>query len=211
MFIFLDESYNLKRRGKKQFISINGFTVLDEKSLFKKWRAYRKFLLHKKRRIHATDTFFDKFRPKVLNLIERPDINLMTAFQVLQEIPALPSKEYFKNNKLNFDKIYLDLVLELLKKLNLDEYREVTITIDNRQYQKNYLGKIGFQKEVLNFLETTYSQTRFSFVIQPSTSNILLELADFISNIFYRAYLSDDEEFFKNLKSKIIQIKNPLK
>ena len=82
MYIYLDESYNLKDRKKKQFISINGFAVLDERSLFK---------------------------------------------------------------------------------------------------------------------------------IQPSTTDILLEFADFISNIFYRAYIKDDEKFFENLKFKMVQIKNPLK
>ena len=38
MYIYLDESYNLNDKSKKQFISINGFSVLDEKGLFKKWK-----------------------------------------------------------------------------------------------------------------------------------------------------------------------------
>ena len=40
---------------------------------------------------------------------------------------------------------------------------------------------------------------------------VLLEFADFISNIFYRAYIEDNEKFFENLKFKMVQIKNPLK
>ncbi|MDO8524051.1 MAG: hypothetical protein Q7R99_00295 [bacterium] len=46
--------------------------------------------------------------------------------------------------------------------------------------------------------------------MQSSSSDISLELADFISNLFYRAYINKNNAFFEDLKFKIIQIKNPL-
>ncbi len=85
MYIYLDESYNLKDRTKPQFISINGFTVLDERSLFKKWKEYRHPFIGK-RRIHAKDSAFNKLRIKALELLPRPDLTLLTVFQVIQEV-----------------------------------------------------------------------------------------------------------------------------
>lgn len=211
MYIFLDESYNLKNRNSKQFISINGFSVLNEKSLFKRWNECRRPFAKTARRIHAKEKFFDELRLKVLKLINRNDLTLLSVFQVVQEIPFDRQNKYFCKSKLDFDKVYLDLVVELFKKLNLPEYKRVTITIDNRKHKGGVLGKNYFKDGVINFLNTEYEGTVFNFMFQPSTSNVLLELADFISNIFYQAYLQNDELFFDDLRFKLIQLKNPLK
>lgn len=211
MYIYLDESYNLKDRNKEQFISINGFMVLDIKNLFKKWKDYRQPFLSKNIRIHANNKIFDKLRIKVLKIIGRPDLTLLSSFQILQEISFQKNSVYFHKGKLNFDKIYFDLTVELFKKMNLDEYRNVTIIIDSRKHKGGILGRNLFEKHVLDFLKMKYQRVRFTFVLQPSTSNVLLELADFISNIFYRAYIKDDKRFFEDLRFRIIQIKNPLK
>ena len=63
----------------------------------------------------------------------------------------------------------------------------------------------------LKILEKQYKQTKFEFKTQSSATDVLLELADFISNIFYRAYLKDDKQYFEDLRFKMTQIKNPLK
>lgn len=62
MYIYLDESYNLKDRNKKQFISINGFMVLNERSLFKKWKDYRQPFLSKNIRIHANNKIISRIK-----------------------------------------------------------------------------------------------------------------------------------------------------
>jgi len=121
MYIFLDESYNLQNRNKKQFISINGFSVLDEKRLFKRWNEYRKPFAKTKRRIHAKEKFFNELRLKALKLIKRNDLTLLSVFQVAQEIPFKQNDFYFYKGKLNFDKLYFDLVIKLLDELNLQE------------------------------------------------------------------------------------------
>ncbi len=94
MYIFLDESYNLENRNKKQFISINGFLVLDEKALFKRWKEYRKPFIQNRGRIHAKEKFFDKLRLKALRLIERNDLVLLTVFQAAQEISFDKNNSY---------------------------------------------------------------------------------------------------------------------
>ena len=210
MYIYLDESYNLKDRNKKQFISINGFMVLNERNLLKKWKDYRKPFTVKKRRIHASDKMFDDLRIKVLKIIGRPDLTLLSSFQILQEISFTKNSVYFYKGKLNFDQVYLDMIIALFKKMNFNEYKNITIIIDSRKYKGGILSKKNFNWKIMNFLQTEYKQVKFEFKIQPSSTDILLELADFISNIFYRAYIKNDKQFFKNLCFKIIQIKNPL-
>ncbi|MDP3043782.1 MAG: DUF3800 domain-containing protein [bacterium] len=211
MYIYLDESYNLKDRSKKQFVSINGFMVLDERSLFKRWKNYRQPFLSKNIRIHANNKIFDKLRIKALKMIGRPDLTLLSSFQILQEISFKKNSVYFYKGKLNFDKIYFDLAIKLFQELNLEEYRNVKIIIDSRKHKGGILGKKNFEQKIKDFFQAQYKQANFQFKMQPSSTDVLLELADFISNIFYRAYIKDDKQFFENLRFKIIQIKNPLK
>ena len=209
MFIYLDESYNLKDKNKKQFISINGFSVLNDKQLFKKWKEYRMPFVGK-RRIHATDSSFDKLRVKVLKLFARPDVTLLTVFQVIQEIPFNREKGYFKKGKLNFEKVYSDLTKELFKELRLEEYSKIKIIVDSRKMKGGVLAKKGFRKDMSCFLDDVYNKSLIEFKVQSSSADILLEFADFVSNIFYREYQNENDKFFKEIEFKLVQIKNPL-
>lgn len=209
MFIYLDESYNLKDRTKPQFISINGFATLDVKTLFKIWKQHRRPFVGG-RRIHATDSTFNKLRLKTLKLIKRRDLILLTVFQIIQKIPFQKDKAYFRKGKLDFEKVYLDLLKALLKELNLEEYRSVDIVIDNRKHKVGILGKKIFIREIIKFLKQKYPQTKSTFEPRSSSTNILLELSDFVSNIFYRAYIASDQKVFEDLQFKMVQIKNPL-
>lgn len=211
MYIYLDESYNLKDRSKKQFISINGFFVLDERSLFKKWKDFRHPFLSKNIRIHANNKIFNKLRMKTLKIIDKHDLTLLSSFQILQEISFKKNSVYFYKGKLNFDRIYFDLAIKLFQELNFEKYKNIKIIIDSRKHKGGILGKKDFEQKTKDFLDAEYKQTNFEFKMQPSSNDILLELADFISNIFYKKYIEDDRKFFENLHCKIIQIKNPLK
>ena len=96
MYIFLDESYNLKNRSKLQFISINGFKVINVKKIWKRWKIYRRKFISKAR-IHATDKRFEPLREKSLSLIySSPDTTLLTIFQIIQEIPVGKTSPYYK-------------------------------------------------------------------------------------------------------------------
>jgi hypothetical protein len=211
MHIFLDESYNLKDRTKPQFISINGFKTTAEKQIWKHWKVYRRKFLSKAR-IHATDKRFEPLRKKGLDLIySAPDTFFITSIQIIQEVPAGKTSSYYKKGKLNFDKVYEDLVKALLDKLNLREYKKVIINIDNRKHKEGMLGKKKFQENVLFYLKECYPNTIFYFRILPSSSNILIEIADFISNSFYKRYTGQKIDFLEKMKVKTIETKNPLK
>jgi hypothetical protein len=94
--------------------------------------------------------------------------------------------------------------------MHLDEYKKIVITVDNRKH-KGKLGKEKFRQDILEFLCLNFKGTDSAFVFQASTTNILLELADFYSNIFYEAYQGDENSFLRDCRPRIYQLKNPLK
>lgn len=159
MYIYLDESYNLKDRDKPQFISINGFMIVPIKKVWKRWREYRRPFAGKWR-IHA--------------------------------------------------KVYEDMLKYLFARIQLNAYTSVSITIDNRKTKAGILGKQQLQQHLLTYLAEYYPRTKAMFNLVPSSSSILLEIADFISNTFYKQYIGQDIPLLQEL-SKIIVLKNPLK
>jgi len=135
---------------------------------------------------------------------------LVSIFQAIQEISFKKENGYFYRGKLNFDKIYFELVIQLLKKLPLEKHTKVKIIIDTRKHKGGILGKKRFTDGILGFFESEYQETIFEFKLQPSSTDVLLELADFISNRFYRAYAKNDEKYFNDLGDKIIKLKGTL-
>ncbi|MFA5127658.1 MAG: DUF3800 domain-containing protein [Patescibacteria group bacterium] len=206
MNIYLDESYNLQKNKGKMFISINGFAVLDDKVLRKRWKIVRKDYLKMKRRIHATDSRFEDLRGKSIKMLGRHDVNILSIFQLTQEI----SHDYFDTNGIRFDTVYTSLLKKLFTDLSLGEYKQARIVMDARKHKGGILGEIIFQKTIEGFLSDKFPSTRCVLKLTPSYADILIELADFVSNTFYKEYQQDSEHIFKKLGFRLIQIKNPL-
>ncbi len=206
MKIYLDESYNLQKRFGKTFISINGFAVLDAVRLRKRWKTIRKPYTKHKRRIHATDPYFQKLRAKSIKLMKTHNVAAVSVFQEIQELPY----DYFDNNGIQFELVYAEMLKRLFTKLSLQEYKQVRIIIDARKYPVYTLGADEFQNEIENFLKTEFADTQSAFLPTPSYVDILVELADFISNTLYKAYQTDDQTVFNQLNYMLVKIKNPL-
>lgn len=96
------------------------------------------------------------------------------------------------------------------KQLKLQEYKNVKIIIDSRKHLGGALGAYRFQHEIEQFLKKEFSGTHCLFLPTPSYLDILVELADFVSNTFYKSYQKNDQDIFNKLEHKLIQIKNPL-
>mgnify|MGYP003394223647 CR=1 FL=1 len=211
MYIFLDESYNLKDRYKPQLISINGFMTVPVKKVWKQWREYRRKFAGRWR-IHATDAVFEPLREKVLHLMQlSPDITLVSVLQMIPDIPAGNESPYYRKGKLHFDKVYEDMLKSLFNRLQLGAYTSVTITVDSRKVKYGALGKKRTQEHILAYLTEYYPTTRITFRIAPSTSDVLLEVADFVSNTFYKHYTGQEIPALQQLEGKTIALKNPLK
>lgn len=206
MNIYLDESYNFQKEKGKMFISINGFSVLDDKVLRKRWKTIRKSYTKLGRRIHATDSEFEGLRKETLHLLYGHDANILSVFQLSQEIPHY----YYDKNGMQFDLVYSELLKKLFNELYLGEYKKVMIVIDARTHKDGTLGERHFRKDIEEFLKSEFSGTDCIFKMIPSYIDILLELADFISNTFYKEYIRESDEVFEKLVFRLVQIKNPL-
>lgn len=206
MNIYLDESYNLQKSKGKMFISINGFAVLDDRTLRKRWKMIRKSYSQSKRRIHVVDSHFEELRDKSIKLLDKHDVNILSVFQLIQEIPH----DYFDKEGMDFDFVYIDLLKKLFVETALGEYRKVKIIIDARKHEGGKLVEKNFQKEVEIFLKNQFPYTNCTYKTTPSYLDILVELADFVSNTFYKGYQNDSDQIFENISFRLIQIKNPL-
>jgi hypothetical protein len=206
MNIYLDESYNFQKEKGKMFISINGFSVLNAGRLRKRWMITRKPYTRYKRRIHATDPYFEELRKKSILLLDMNDVMIVSIFQLVQEIPY----EYFSEHEMNFEEVYRELLKHLFKELSLQEYKQVRIVIDSRKYPGGAFGLQEFQKDIETFLKKEFFDTKCSFLPTPSHVDVLVELADFVSNTLYKSYIQENESIFEQLGYKIVQIKNPL-
>jgi len=211
MYIFLDESYNLKDRTKPQLISISGFMVPDVKPLWKRWKALRLPFVGKAR-IHASDRLFEPLRDKCLkSIVQHPEVILLTAVQAIGLIPPKGKTVYYgKGGKLIFDNVYADMLKALLQESHPRAYKEVRITTDSRKHKHSAIGKEQFRKNILAFLKNWYPNTPASFKTQSSTTNILLEIADFVSNSFYKQYMGQRMPLLEQFEGKTIKLKNPL-
>lgn len=119
MKIYLDESFNLQKERGKMFISINGFAVLNDTVLKKRWKTIRKIFAKSKRRIHAADSYFEQLRKRSIKLLCKEEVTILSVFQVSQEIPY----SYFDEEGMKFDQVYGGLLKKLFSKLSLGEYR----------------------------------------------------------------------------------------
>lgn len=205
MNIYLDESYNFQKSRGKLCITINGFAVLDDKRLRKRWKKLRKPYVGR-RRIHATDSRFEPLREKSIRFLGRHDLTILSVFQATQEIPY----SYFDGAGLEFDKVYAELVKRILTALSLHEYRTVRVVIDARKHKGGILGLSQFFQSIGEFLQEAFPKTICTLQLTPSSMDVLLELADFVSNTFYREYQKDSDHVFEKLGFRLIQLKNPL-
>ncbi|MFH0857517.1 MAG: hypothetical protein V1848_02085, partial [Candidatus Magasanikbacteria bacterium] len=136
----------------------------------------------------------------------RHDVNILSVFQLTHEVPH----DYFDKNGIKFDSIYADLVKKLFSEMSLGEYKKVKIIIDARKHKGGRLGEKKFQKDIEIFLLNQFSSTNCIYKATPSYLDVLVELADFVSNTFYREYQNDSDHIFEEIGFRLIQIKNPL-
>src|SRR3989338_3247742 len=191
MNIYLDESYNFQKEKGKMFISISGFCILDDKVLRKHWIHTRRPYTKYKRRIHATDPYFEELRGKSISLLNTQDTTIISVFQLIQEIPY----DYFDSDKMQFEQVYEGLLKYLFKELSTKQYRQVKIIIDSRKHPGGVFGADKFQQNMELFLKEEFFPTKCIFLSTPSYMDVLVELADFVSNTFYKSYMQDKDLF----------------
>lgn len=209
MYIYLDETFNLKKGSKNQFLAIAGFSTNNPKQISKLFDRIKKSSLPKKlsgREIKSANILAEKLiKPKLFPALLNFDIEIYCCTQQKN----LLSNIYFPKQKLNYDKLYLDLLSDLL--VNQWHYRDqkiIILTLDTFKTKK--INKQKISQTLMISLKEKYPKINFQINFVSSAGELNLQLADFICGIFYDRVLQN-EKWFKIVKSKVIKNKlNPL-
>ncbi len=182
-YIHIDEAYNLNPKAKHQLIVVGGFGTTDPKKIAKAYKRIRKHILTKrqlKTEIKSSDKIaVQKLIPRVFKALQGLDILI---YVIRQDKRFIPFK-YFEKDKLNYEKLYLDLVIKLLRdEWNLEKHDSVSIMAD---YFKT---KINLPEKILNGLKQKYPNKNFGIQFADSQKNTNLQIADFIVSSFFKSF-----------------------
>lgn len=114
MYIYLDETFNLKKGSKNQFLAIAGYSTNNPRDLAKKLIQIKKSKLPNRlsdTEIKSSDRISDKLiKPFLFQQIKQSDVSIYCNLQNKNKLPA----KYYHKDTLNYDRLYLDLLHDLL-------------------------------------------------------------------------------------------------
>jgi len=209
MYIYLDETFNLKKGSKNQFLAIAGFSPSKPKDLAKRFNTLKRLKLPRSYRnieVKSTDRITNKsFKPTLLKQIAQRDIEIYCNIQFKNQLPL----KYFRQNKLDYDLLYLDLLTDLLaQRWRYDDNKVIIITLDTFQTKRIDKGNIIHLLRM--DLVKRYPSKHFTIYFETSADYPNLQIADFICGAFSDDILGSSINKAL-LSSKIIKItKNPL-
>lgn len=209
MYIYLDETFNLKKGTKNQFLAIAGYSTENPRSLVKIFAQVKKSKLPNRlsnSEIKSTDRIAEKLvKPFLFPQIAQTDISI---YCNLQHKNSLPSR-YYRKDKLNYDQLYLDLLFDLLiKRWQYQDSEIIIMTLDTFKTKK--IDKSKIIKHLKEDLKKKYPKKNFQINFESSASSLNLQLADFICSVFYDKVLGN-KQWFRLLKPKFRKItENPL-
>lgn len=128
MFIYLDETFNLEKGAKNQFMAVAGFSVDNSHDSARWYQKVKRKSLPKKysaKEIKSTNAFSEIYiLPEIFsNSYHIPKIKIGAAIQHKNIL----GQEFYYKNELNYDKLYLELAKKLL--LYNWHYKDKNITI----------------------------------------------------------------------------------
>lgn len=210
MYIYLDETFNLKKGTKNQFLAIAGYETQDPKKLIKLFLKIKSAKLPKKwigSEIKSANIVAEKLiKPYLFQKLSDTDISIYSNLQYKNYLP----RKYFKNEVLNYDLLYLDLLKDLLtRRWSFKDNKIIILTLDTFKTKK--ISK----REIISSLKTDlalkYPNKTFDITFESSASFLNLQIADFVCGIFYDWVLGN-KKWFRSLKYHIKKITlNPLK
>ena len=209
MYIYLDESFHLKRGEENQFLIIAGFSTQNPKAIAKLYKRIKRHTIPKKFltwEIKSTNSIADRtFKPKLFSELNKTDIQIYAISQLKDQL----LKEYFDKEKLLYDKLYLDLLNHLLlNEWNYFDDKIIITTLDAFRPGKVKKGEIidSLKKN----LENKYPDKKFSLFFEDSVKFLTLQLADQICGVFYQLF-QENQTWFKMIEPKLKKIvTNPL-
>lgn len=208
MHIYLDESFQLKKGIKNQFLLIAGFAARDPKRIAKLYNRIKKHAIPKRmstQEIKSTNPIADRaFKPRLFRELAEEDVQFYAITQLKDQLPY----DYFSKGALLYDRLYFELLKVLLVKEW--DYQDEGIVITTMDSYRPFRMK---REEIITAItkELTVTYPGKYFRIQFLTSELLnLQLADQICGVFYQL-MQENQTWFDMIKPKLKKIVvNPL-
>jgi len=210
MYIYIDETCELTKGHKSQFMALAGFAVANPTESVRLYKKLKKKSLPKKavpKEIKSTNSLSDLYIiPKLLAVeYSIPNIEIGVAMQEKREL----GQGYYFKGKLNYDKLYLNLVKTLL--LNTWKYVDkevVIVTLDTLTTKR--ISKQNISETIKT--ELKLKNPNVNFDVRFGTSEIEnLQLADQICGIVHKKVFGKVAYFNKMKKVYPVKfVRNPL-
>lgn len=199
MFVYIDETFNLTKGRKNQFMAIAGFAVMNPSESAKAYKRLKKKGLPKSavaKEIKSTNAFSELYiLPKLLSKEHKiPNIEV----GIVLQYKATLKHHYFEKEKLNYDRLYLDLVKLLLTKAwKYIDKDIVIVTLDTfatkRINKEDIAGAIQAELKLQN--------PGVNFNVRFGTSEIEnLQIADQLCGIVHK-HLAGNKDYLICLKN----------
>lgn len=206
-YIYLDEAYNLTPGARNQLIVFGGFGTTEPKKIVKAYKKIRRFNL-KHRQIGAEIKSNDaiaikKLIPKMFKILVGLDIVI---YIIRQDKKIIPVK-YWQKNKLNYEQLYLDLLINsLVNTWSLTERNQVSVILDS--FQTKLIPKDEMIKKVRFAFNQKYPNKFFKMRFMNSATDFNLQIADFIVGAYLRSFRDgpdlSDFRFGEGLRLNIV-------
>lgn len=213
MYIYLDESGDLRRSDTKYFI-VGTFTVGDSRRIVKAFRKWQKSKFPKKLKGQAEIKFNDphiddKLRFKTIKYLAKQDIRIFYTFLDLTNVP----ENFRKDGKVyETGLLYTQIVaatFELYLPITENEFK----VIRDRRTLKGVTPAQFKGLVSVHLLPQLPPKVVFDIQAVDSTSNPLVQVADWVSGALARYYEGKEigQELYDELKRNIIEEKELFK
>ncbi len=198
MYIYIDETFQLKTGTRGQFMAIGGFSVMDSEASAKSYKKLKKKCLPKKsnfKEVKSTNSFSELYI--LPRLLKREHMIKDIEIGIVKQQKSNLRQDYFRGNLLNYDKLYLDLVKHLLScAWNYIDKDITIITLDT--FKTKTINKADIAGTIQAELKLRNPGVNFNVRFADSVMENL-QLADQICGIVYKEHVHG-KDYLTNLK-----------
>jgi hypothetical protein len=185
MFIYIDETFNLEKGTKNQFMAVAGFSTanpVETARCYKKVKRKSLPLSYPKGEVKSTNALSELY---ILPYILSPECRMpqFAVFAASQSKNLLPQKYYYKG-KLVYDRLYINLVKQLLLESSRAFIHEKVTIVTLDSFKTKLINKEGLARTIETELKLEYPESDFRIDFGTS-EEANLQIADQICGIIH--------------------------
>ncbi|MEI6266626.1 MAG: DUF3800 domain-containing protein [bacterium] len=211
MFIYIDETFNLEKGTKNQFMAVAGFSTANPGETAKWYKKVKRKALpasYPKGEIKSSNALSDLY---ILPYIFSPECPApeITVFAASQSKNLLSQKYYYKS-KLVYDRLYINLVKKVLLESSKTFKREKVTIVTLDSFKTKLINKEGLSRTIETELKLEYPESDFRIDFGTS-EEANLQIADQICGIIH-SHLYGNKKTLTKLGKKVnlIYLENKL-